>query len=65
MSADKQTEAEMLKEIERLQKIEEQQRDILDKHPGEKPADRLRTDGKGKVIIDKDDKELRKLWDVE
>lgn len=57
------TEEEMLKEIERLQRIELEQAKILRKR-GSGYQDAV-IDDQGRVVLDANDKNTRQSWDME
>ncbi|MYL43982.1 hypothetical protein [Virgibacillus salexigens] len=49
------------KEIQRLQEIEEKQREIIEKQTGEKPQV-IKFNENGEVEVDISDEKQRKLW---
>ncbi|MCA0170435.1 hypothetical protein [Bacillus sp. RAR_GA_16] len=59
------TEEEMEKEIIRLQEVVQEQNETYKKLTGEELFQRVKTDGKGTVIVDSNDRKQRKMWDID
>ncbi|MYL22038.1 hypothetical protein GLW04_19370 [Halobacillus litoralis] len=63
--SNKMSEEEFQKELKRLFDIQMEQSKIMKKQTGRGMYERVKTDGKGTIIFDSDDKVQRKVWDVE
>ncbi|WP_226654622.1 hypothetical protein [Pseudalkalibacillus hwajinpoensis] len=65
MTNKKMTEEEMDKEIHRLHHVLEEQSETLKKLTGKGLFERVKTDGKGTVIVDSDNIQQRKMWGID
>ncbi len=59
------TEEEMEKEIIRLQEVVKEQNETYKKLTGEELLQKVKTDGKGTVMVDSNDSKQRKLWGID
>ncbi|MYL39806.1 hypothetical protein [Halobacillus litoralis] len=66
MSNDYLTEEEMWKEIQRLREVEKKQSELLKKMTGKGLYEtRIKPNEDGVVIVDPDDPDQKKLWDLD